>query len=151
MNGETTYARLTVSLARHYIRDLVYGANDGIITTFAVVTGVVAAAHGGLVLTTGMIGHIRYYRGIHQLSRPAVDRHLSCDQRVKGLVRLDRVQAPGLWNVANAQGKRVGLFNIPMTYPPPPVDGFAVAGMLTPEGGGQTPEGFILDRLVRLL
>ena len=63
-------------------------------------------------------------------------------QRNDGLVRLDRVQAPGLWNVANAQGKRVGLFNIPMTYPPPPVDGFSVAGMLTPEGGGETPEGF---------
>jgi VIT family len=26
--------------AQHYIRDLVYGANDGIITTFAVVAGV---------------------------------------------------------------------------------------------------------------
>jgi vacuolar iron transporter family protein len=29
-----------VPVARHYIRDLVYGANDGIITTFAVVAGV---------------------------------------------------------------------------------------------------------------
>ena len=29
-----------VGIARHYIRDLVYGANDGIITTFAVVAGV---------------------------------------------------------------------------------------------------------------
>jgi VIT1/CCC1 family predicted Fe2+/Mn2+ transporter len=28
------------AIARHYIRDLVYGANDGIITTFAVVAGV---------------------------------------------------------------------------------------------------------------
>jgi len=28
------------AMARHYIRDLVYGANDGIITTFAVVAGV---------------------------------------------------------------------------------------------------------------
>ena len=63
-------------------------------------------------------------------------------QRDEGFVRLDRVHAPGLWNVANAQGKRVGLFNVPMTYPPPPVDGYAVAGMLTPEGGGETPEGF---------
>src|SRR5690349_7910600 len=26
--------------ARHYIRDLVYGANDGVVTTFAVVAGV---------------------------------------------------------------------------------------------------------------
>src|SRR5690349_9789492 len=30
--------------ARHYIRDLVYGANDGIITTFAVVAGVAGGA-----------------------------------------------------------------------------------------------------------
>ena len=34
-----------VAIARHYIRDLVYGANDGIITTFAVVAGVTG---GGL-------------------------------------------------------------------------------------------------------
>jgi vacuolar iron transporter family protein len=32
------------SIARHYIRDLVYGANDGIITTFAVVSGVAGGA-----------------------------------------------------------------------------------------------------------
>ena len=31
-------------LARHYLPDLVYGANDGIITTFAVVSGVVGAS-----------------------------------------------------------------------------------------------------------
>lgn len=30
-------------LVRHYLRDLVYGANDGIITTFAVVSGVAGA------------------------------------------------------------------------------------------------------------
>ena len=34
-----------VPVARHYIRDLIYGANDGIITTFAVVAGV---AGGGI-------------------------------------------------------------------------------------------------------
>ena len=34
----------TTTLARHYIRDLVYGANDGIITTFAVVAGVAGGA-----------------------------------------------------------------------------------------------------------
>ena len=30
-------------IARHYLKDLVYGANDGIITTFAVVAGVTGA------------------------------------------------------------------------------------------------------------
>lgn len=33
-----------VATARHYIRDLVYGANDGLITTFAVVGGVTGGA-----------------------------------------------------------------------------------------------------------
>ena len=37
--------------ARHYIRDLVYGANDGIITTFAVVSG----ASGGAVAATAVL------------------------------------------------------------------------------------------------
>ena len=38
--------------ARHYVRELVYGANDGIITTFAVVAGV---AGGGLALKVVLI------------------------------------------------------------------------------------------------
>ena len=33
-----------IDIARHYIRDLIYGANDGIITTFAVVAGVTGGA-----------------------------------------------------------------------------------------------------------
>jgi VIT family len=37
----------TLQIARHYVRELIYGANDGIITTFAVVAGV---AGGGLSL-----------------------------------------------------------------------------------------------------
>ena len=63
-------------------------------------------------------------------------------QRNDGLVRLDRVKAPAIWNALNAQNQEVGLFNIPMTYPPPPVEGWAVAGMLTPESGGMTPDNF---------
>jgi VIT1/CCC1 family predicted Fe2+/Mn2+ transporter len=38
--------------ARHYVRELVYGANDGIITTFAVVAGV---AGGGLTAPVVLI------------------------------------------------------------------------------------------------
>jgi VIT1/CCC1 family predicted Fe2+/Mn2+ transporter len=33
-----------IAVARHYIRDVIYGANDGIITTFAVVAGVTGGA-----------------------------------------------------------------------------------------------------------
>jgi len=33
-----------IDIARHYIRDVIYGANDGLITTFAVVAGVAGGA-----------------------------------------------------------------------------------------------------------
>jgi VIT1/CCC1 family predicted Fe2+/Mn2+ transporter len=36
--------------ARHYIRDIVYGANDGLITTFAVVSGVAGGALSQLAI-----------------------------------------------------------------------------------------------------
>ena len=41
-----------VDIARHYIRELIYGANDGVITTFAIVAGV---AGGGLSLRVVLI------------------------------------------------------------------------------------------------
>lgn len=42
-------------LARHYIRDLIYGANDGIITTFAVVAGVTGGnLSSGAILIVGV-------------------------------------------------------------------------------------------------
>jgi VIT1/CCC1 family predicted Fe2+/Mn2+ transporter len=44
--------RGVLQIARHYVRELIYGANDGIITTFAVVAGV---AGGGLPLRVVLI------------------------------------------------------------------------------------------------
>jgi VIT1/CCC1 family predicted Fe2+/Mn2+ transporter len=46
MNRQSLHVEPSGALetARHYIRDLVYGANDGIITTFAVVSGVAGGA-----------------------------------------------------------------------------------------------------------
>ena len=44
--------RGALQIARHYVRELIYGANDGIITTFAVVAGVVG---GGLSVNVVLI------------------------------------------------------------------------------------------------
>jgi VIT1/CCC1 family predicted Fe2+/Mn2+ transporter len=44
--------RGALQVARHYVRDIVYGANDGVITTFAVVAGV---SGGGLSLPVVLI------------------------------------------------------------------------------------------------
>ena len=42
--GAAARRQAITRVSRHYLPDLVYGANDGIITTFAVVSGVVGAS-----------------------------------------------------------------------------------------------------------
>ena len=37
-----------------------------------------------------------------------------------------------VWQYLNAAGYKTGLINIPMTYPPPKVEGFAISGLDTP-------------------
>jgi predicted AlkP superfamily phosphohydrolase/phosphomutase len=37
-----------------------------------------------------------------------------------------------IWRILNAHGYRVGVLNLPGTYPPEEMDGFMVTGMLTP-------------------
>jgi len=46
-------------------------------------------------------------------------------------------RAPTLWERASRHGLRVGVINVPFTYPPKPVNGFLVAGMMTP--GRESP------------
>ncbi|MFC2023736.1 alkaline phosphatase family protein [Chloroflexota bacterium] len=43
----------------------------------------------------------------------------------------DRLGTP-FWERLNAQGMRVGLINVPLTYPPTPLDGFLVCGFGAP-------------------
>ncbi len=40
------------------------------------------------------------------------------------------IGAPSLWDYANHNGLRMGVFNVPMTYPPTPVEGFMISGGL---------------------
>lgn len=49
-----------------------------------------------------------------------------------GLVHSGRVKAATIWEMANAQGARTGIYNVPLTYPPQPLDGWMVSGMMTP-------------------
>lgn len=39
-----------------------------------------------------------------------------------------------LWELISEHGKRVGVINVPMTYPPRAVNGFLIASFLTPPG-----------------
>jgi predicted AlkP superfamily phosphohydrolase/phosphomutase len=48
----------------------------------------------------------------------------------------NRIGTP-FWKRLNEGGVRVGLVNIPLTYPPEPIDGFVVCGFGTPESAQQ--------------
>jgi predicted AlkP superfamily phosphohydrolase/phosphomutase len=46
------------------------------------------------------------------------------------------IHAETLWGILSQEGKRVGVFHVPMTYPPEKVNGFLVSGMGVPEDKG---------------
>lgn len=48
------------------------------------------------------------------------------------LVNARDIRYPTLWTLLSEAGLRVGALNCPVTYPPRPVNGFMVGGMLTP-------------------
>lgn len=48
------------------------------------------------------------------------------------LADLSAMRSPALWDTVAHEGGRVALINIPMTYPPRPVNGLVITGMMTP-------------------
>ncbi len=42
------------------------------------------------------------------------------------------ISEPTLWSLLSAAGRRVCVFNVPMTYPPQPVNGLMISGMPAP-------------------
>ena len=41
-----------------------------------------------------------------------------------------------IWQILSEYGLRVGIINVPMTYPPEPVNGYVISGLDAPEGNG---------------
>jgi predicted AlkP superfamily phosphohydrolase/phosphomutase len=52
-----------------------------------------------------------------------------------------------LWDISGKAGLRVGVFNIPGTYPPYPVNGFMVSGFPTPPGKAWAYPKDVMKRL----
>ncbi len=50
----------------------------------------------------------------------------------KAWVSSRSIRASTLWRILSSQGWRVGLLNVPLTYPPEEVNGFVVSGFPTP-------------------
>jgi len=49
-----------------------------------------------------------------------------------GLSLSHSCKEPPLWKIIGEEGKKVGIFNVPLTYPPRPLNGFLVSGFDTP-------------------
>ncbi len=62
------------------------------------------------------------------------------------LVNSTSIKARTLWEILSASGRRVGVINVPVTYPPRPVNGFLVGGMLSPQSSRFTYPADLLDR-----
>lgn len=50
-----------------------------------------------------------------------------------GVVRADQYPGASIWRLLSERGRKVGVINVPMTYPPEPVNGFLVSGLGTPD------------------
>jgi len=62
------------------------------------------------------------------------------------LVNATSIRTPTLWQILSEAGRQVGVMNVPVTYPPAPVNGFVIAGMLSPASGTFTYPADLLDR-----
>jgi predicted AlkP superfamily phosphohydrolase/phosphomutase len=51
-----------------------------------------------------------------------------------GFLNAESLRAPTVWDVVGAFKGKVLVLNVPMTYPPRPVNGYMVSGLLTPAG-----------------
>ncbi len=62
------------------------------------------------------------------------------------LVNASSLRTATLWDILSLAGRKVGIMNVPVTYPPKPVNGFVIGGMLSPMGGDFTYPADLLDQ-----
>ncbi len=62
------------------------------------------------------------------------------------IVNATAVDSPTLWDILSAHGRRIGVMNVPVTYPPHPVNGFMITGLLSPTASRITYPPALLRR-----
>lgn len=62
------------------------------------------------------------------------------------VINATAVDARPLWDILSSYGKRVGVVNVPVTYPPRPVNGFLISGLLSPSAQQITYPPDLLQR-----
>ena len=67
------------------------------------------------------------------------------------LVNATSVRARTLWQILSDAGRTVGVMNVPVTYPPTPVNGFIISGMPAPSNGSFTYPADLLAPYAKLM
>lgn len=52
----------------------------------------------------------------------------------RGVVDSTLIRSDTLWGILSRHGRRVGVVNVPLTYPPLEVNGYMISGFMTPRG-----------------
>jgi predicted AlkP superfamily phosphohydrolase/phosphomutase len=84
---------------------------------------------------TMLTGYLPEKTGVYTFGK--LDRHTRRFQSVDA----EDVEVRSVWDVVSYSGGKVGVFNVPVTYPPHPVNGVMVAGMMTPSKASEIPRG----------
>ncbi len=87
-----------------------------------------------------MTGKNPTHHGVFDFFDPA-----SPDLDVPRLVSAADIQGATLWDYLTAHGVRLGVLNVPLTYPARPVHGFLVPGLLSPVEGGHAQPPNLLE------
>ncbi|MFQ6104354.1 MAG: alkaline phosphatase family protein [Candidatus Glassbacteria bacterium] len=75
-----------------------------------------------------------FYTGKNPGKFGAFDFFVRRDREIERIVNRLDVKANSVWGILSHKGLRSIVMNVPTTYPPEPIDGVIVSGMLTPRG-----------------
>lgn len=81
---------------------------------------------------------VSFYTGVNPGRHGVVDFfHRDSESYKLAPVNARTVKAASIWSLASSQGKRVCVYNVPVTYPAEPVDGILISGMDAPRFDSQ--------------
>lgn len=108
-------------------------ANEGILPNLRQLmdTGITAPLYSTIPPITGPAWS-SFATGKHPGKHGNIDFYLKGDNYSLRPINAQTIQAQTLWEILSKAGKRVCVINVPVTYPPKPVNGLMVSGMLTP-------------------
>jgi len=56
------------------------------------------------------------------------------NRTLRGYASSTLISGEAIWDILGRHSRRVGIVNVPLTYPPLPVNGYMVSGFMTPKG-----------------